>query len=405
MILLVRKPILNKIIKILLPSVLLSFAFFSCSDDPSSVGINVLPKKDFIETLMITSEDSSFTQKSKTYTDSLRLNNSDLILLGKHDNVESTALMRFLFFLPDSIKGDILEGSLEILESSMVMRLSYTYGDKANSFDFTVHKINSSWNSLTFDKDSLQYLAYEALDRSSNRIVGDTSVTFDFDKILVDEWLTAFANDEQVEINNGLYFNYTPGSDKVIGFPAISSSTIDYIARLNLIVSVPGSYTDTLVIETTSDVHVILGDLPQGNPENVYAQGGIAIRSNLMIDVSKIPDNTIINKATLRVYYDETDSKIGSRTSDSLGVISLLDYDLNEYNQELFPALMKREESYYTGDITRFVQNWVSTGENNGIQLYLTNEINTINKIALKGSTAADPGKRPYLEVYYTSKN
>ncbi len=395
---------LIRLFKILIITSALITILVSCTDEITSIGKNLLPNKDIIDILFINSEEGAFEQQSKYYTDSLSLTTSSVLLMGKHDNVESTMLMKFLIFLPDSIKDAVNDETLQVLSSTMELVPIYTYADKSNHFDFNVHKINSTWNSLTFDKDSLSSLNYDDIDLSSNRNYTDTLISFDFDKELTQQWLNYSAADDQASNNNGIYFNYEASSDKVVGFPAISYGVDNKLARLKIVVNVPGSFTDTVEVEVTSDVHVVLGDLPVGNQENIFIQGGIVVRANLMIDVSQIPDNTIINKATLKLSYDESESLIGTKTSDSLGVAALTDYNANELDETLPPALMKREGSTYTGDITRFVQSWVSNQENHGLQIFLVNEIITVNKVALKGASPADPNLKPYLEIIYTSK-
>jgi len=396
--------LLIRLFKIFILTSALISILVSCTDDITSIGKDLLPNKDIIDILYINSEEGAFEQQSKYYTDSLSLTTSSMLLLGKHDNVESTMLMKFLIFLPDSIKDAVNDGTLQVLNSTMEIVPVYTYADKSNFFDFNVHKINSSWNSLTFDKDSLENLNYDDIDLSSNRSYTDTLISFDFDKELTQEWLNYSAADDQANNNNGIYFNYEASSDKVVGFPAISYGEDNKLARLKIVVDVPGNFTDTVEVEVTSDVHVVLGDLPVGNQENIFIQGGIVVRANLMMDVSQIPDNTIINQAILKLSYDESESLIGTKTSDSLGVAALLDYNANELDETLPPTLMKREGSVYTGDITRFVQSWVSNQENNGLQIFLVNEIITVNKVALKGASPADPNLKPYLEIIYTSK-
>jgi len=396
--------LLIRLLKIFILTSILISALISCTDDPTSIGIDFIPNKDIIDILYINSDDGAFDQQSKYYTDSLSLNTSSALLLGKHDNVESTMLLKYFIFLPDSLKDAVNDGTLEVISSTMEMQPNYTYADKSNFFDFSVHKINTFWNSLTFDKDDLEDLDFDDFDLSSNRVFEDTLITFDFDKELTEEWLTYSASEDQAEYNNGIYFNYLPGTDKVVGFPAISAGNDEDLARLKIVVEVPGSFVDTVVVQVTSDVHTVLVDLPVGNPENIFIQGGIVVRANLMIDVSQIPDNTIINRATLKLYYDESESLIGTKTSDSLGVASLVDYEGNVLDETLPPILMEREDSLYSGDITRFVQNWVSNQENEGLQIFLVNEITTVNKVALIGAFPVDPNHKPYLEVIYTSK-
>ncbi len=391
-----------KLFKVILP-LLLVFISISCSDEPNLVGIGLLPNSDLLDVAQVNSLETGLQQQSKFYTDSLNLTSSKILMLGKHDNVESTMLMKFLIFLPDSLKEAVNNKTLQILSSTIEMDPIYTYADKSNPFDFTVHKINSSWNSLTFTKDSLASLDYDDVDRSSNRVYEDTLITFDFDQELAKEWLELSASADQVS-NKGLYFNYTPGSDKIIGFPAISYSNENKLARLEIIVEVPNSFIDTIVVPVTSDVHVVDGELPIGNSENIFVQGGITIRSSFKIDISMIPDNTIINKATVRFYYDESESLIGTKPSDSLGVLALSDYELNKIDKTLAPTLLRKDSTFYSGDITGYVQRWVSDQENNGLQIFLANELSTVNKVALKGSSTGDENLRPYLEIIYTAK-
>ncbi len=390
------------LIKVIL-TILIVSVFISCSDDPNIVGVDILPNSDHMDILQANSLEAKLQQESKYYLDSLNLTISDVMLLGKHANVESTMLMKFLIFLPDSLKSAIEDGTLQILASTMELEPIYTFGDKGSFFDFTVHKINSSWSSLLFNKDSLATLDYEDVDRSSNKIYSDTLITFDLDKSLTQEWFDAFANEEQT-LNKGIYFNYVAGSDKVIGFPAISNPNEEKLARLKIIVEVPDKFIDTVVVKVTSDVHVINGELPTGNSENIFVQGGLSVHASFKIDVSMIPDNTIINKATIRFYYDESESLIGTKPSDSLGMVALSDYENNTMDKTLPPKLLTKDSTYYSGDITGYVQRWVSDHENNGLQIYVLNELFTVNKIALKGSSTVDDKLKPYLEIIYTAK-
>ncbi|MCK5457198.1 MAG: hypothetical protein KAI45_08740, partial [Melioribacteraceae bacterium] len=189
----------------ILTSALISI-LVSCTDDITSIGKDLLSNKDIIDILFINSEEGAFEQQSKYYTDSLSLTTSSMLLLGKHDNVESTMLMKFLIFLPDSIKDAVNDGTLQVLNSTLEIVPIYTYADKSNYFDFNVHKINSAWNSLTFDKDSLENLNYDDIDLSSNRNYTDTLISLDFDKELTQEWLNYSAADDQASNNNGIYF-------------------------------------------------------------------------------------------------------------------------------------------------------------------------------------------------------
>lgn len=395
---------LNRIIILLLTSVLLLFSINSCSDDPTSIGANLLPDQDLIT---VNSIDSLFFQKTRFYdTDSLALNSSSRVLLGQSDKVESTTLMKFYLFLDDSVQDAISDNSIIIKSAVLEIEPVYTFGAESNNnFDFTLHEITSEWNSLEFGETELPDLDYNIEDVSSNReYFGDTLITLDFDKDLIRSWMDLAVNELQ-ENNHGVYFKFTEGTNKIVGFPAISTTYDSVLTRLKIIIEVPSQFTDTLDIQVTSDAHVVLGELPTTNNNNIFVQGGIPVRSNMFFDVSSIPEYAIINRATLKLFYDESESIIGSSSSDYLSMILMEGYDSSEVDITYSNINLKRDtlETYYSGEITQYVQSWVSE-ENNGFQLYLFDEIETVNKIAIATEEHPNQLLKPYLEIIYTSK-
>ena len=385
---------------------ILIIGLISCDDNPTSLGSNLLPNQDLINVTQINSLDAAFEQQARFYnTDTLDLASSTKIFLGKNGNVESTMLMKFLFFFPDSIKKAILGDSLVLKNAFIEMQPIYTKGNSNNSFDFTVHEIAEDWNSLDFTIANLEALQFNNENVSSNHdFSNDTLITLDLNKALVENWMKLFSSETQ-EANYGVYFNFTNTTDKILGFPAISSAEDTRLTRLKLIVEVPNNYTDTLTAIVSSDVHVVKGKLPATNNNNIFVQGGIPIHCNLFIDVSKVPKYSIINKATLKLHVDESESEIGTIKTDYLKVALINDYELSKTNTDYSVINLELDSlSYYTGDITKYVQEWISTG-NNGLKLFTADEVESLNKIAIYGSENTDLKLRPYLEIIYTSKN
>ncbi|PIQ08479.1 MAG: hypothetical protein COW71_11565 [Ignavibacteriales bacterium CG18_big_fil_WC_8_21_14_2_50_31_20] len=396
---------LNKLFRFFMISILI-IGLISCDDNPTSLGSNLLPNQDLINVTQINSLDAAFEQKARFYnTDTLDLASSTKIFLGKNGNVESTMLMKFLFFFPDSIKKAILGDSLVLKNAFIEMQPIYTKGNTNNSFDFTVHEIAEDWNSLDFTIANLEALQFNNENVSSNHdFSNDTLITLDLNKALVENWMKLFSSETQ-EANYGIYFNFTNTTEKILGFPAISSAEDTRLTRLKLIVEVPNNYTDTLTAIVSSDVHVVKGKLPATNNNNIFVQGGIPIHSNLFVDVSKVPKYSIINKATLKLHVDESESEIGTIKTDYLKVALINDYELSKTNTDYSVINLELDSlSYYTGDITKYVQEWISTG-NNGLKLFTADEVESLNKIAIYGSENTDLKLRPYLEIIYTSKN
>jgi hypothetical protein len=397
--------LLKKIVKCSSILILL-MSLISCNDDPTSLGVNLLPEQDFINASTINSLDFNFEQKSFFYdTDSLSLANATKIFLGKNSNVKSTMLMKFYMFFPDSITDAINSDSLNLISATMAMEPIYTFGNENNYFDFTLHEVTDDWNSLEFGKNELEDLTYNSEDVSSNRVFEDSLITLDIDKTLVENWLKLSAEESQNE-NYGVYFNFDATSDKVLGFPAISSLYDSVLTRLILIVEKPGKFTDTLSVQVTSDVHVVERTMEISSDKSIFVQGGIPIRSNLFFDVSQIPENSIINKATIKLFVNENESNIGTIASDYIGALILDDYDSSLLNASYAPVNLHTDSlaSNFSGEITHFVQEWIENG-NNGMKLYLQSEAETLNKIAIYATENSDLALRPYLEIIYTSKN
>ncbi len=398
------KLLLNRLIVLIVISVLLLFFINSCNEDPTSLGANLLPDQDLIT---VNSIDSSFFQKERVYaTDSLALNSSSRVLLGKSDNVESTILMKFYMFIADSIKDAVRDNSIIIKSAVMEMEPIYTFGKESNTtFDFTIHKITSKWNSLEFGKKELPQLDYNPEDVSSNhQFLGDSLITMDFDKNLLLDWMKLSTNESQVD-NHGVYFKFTDATNKIIGFPAISTLYDSVLTRIKVILEVPSKFTDTLTIQVSSDAHVVLGELPTSNNQNIFVQGGIPVRSNMFFDVSSIPNYAIINRATLKLFYDESESILSENSTNVLSAMMVQDFDSSKIDIG-YPKVNFVKDSvntFYSSEITEFVQGWV-TSENNGFQLYLLNEIATVNKLAIATDKHPNPALKPYLEIIYTSK-
>ena len=137
-------------------SLLLLVIAIGCSDDPNSVGNALIPENDKLKILTIDSETDSFEQEFVSFRkDSLFFGNSKRLLLGEYRNVSSDVLLRFFIILPDSIKT-LLEStdSVSLRSSWIELYPDYWLGDKS-SVDFLVNEIQTSWNPVEFNEDSL----------------------------------------------------------------------------------------------------------------------------------------------------------------------------------------------------------------------------------------------------------
>jgi len=386
---------------------ILLLAVAGCDDAPTSIGSNLIPHKDKISVSLFNNLDSTIVEKSGSFiADTLRLNSSTKLLLGKNGNVNSVMMMKYIMFLPDSVKEAINDNSIIIKSASIEMFPDYRYGDENASFDFHVNKITSDWNSLEFTKYDLSSLQYDDVDlKTGLQNEGDSLITFDFDKDLTLAWMKLAADGIQEE-NYGVIFNYTSETDKILGFPGIGSVSDSVLSKLKIIIEVPNKFSDTLSIHVTSDIHVVNGELPQSANESLIVQGGIPVYSKMYFDLSLLPNYAIINKATLKLFVDNSETQMGTTSFSPLVLQLLDDYENNEIGTVTSPKVIGIDstKTYYSGDITSFVQYWV-TKENNGVMFTFYDETANVNKLAIYSPKISDAELRPYLEIIYTAKN
>jgi hypothetical protein len=378
----------------------ITILFSSCTDEPSSLGIELIGSENISAKIFDTAVDSA-QQSSSFFKKVIALGSTDWILIGRYQDIEASTLMKFVFGLPDSLKEDLIDGNINVLDSWVILTNRYIYTDSMATMNFTVHKVNSSWSSSSFTVDSLANLNYEPEDASSQFTISDTLYTFHLDGALPLGWMK-YTADNTVESNYGIYLDPTDASNKVIGFQAFTSISSE-AAKLFVVIEKPGVYVDTINGFISTDISIVdrpnLPALPAGL---ISVQSSVAINSKLTFNLDQIPVSLVINKAELFITPDTISSVKGSSFSNSLRVTYLSDAD--SLNTQGNPIFLTFKENKYTGDITSFVRNWVSTKENNGILIEAGSPTAGLELFALKGSDYFEFSERPRLRITYTVK-
>ena len=311
-------------------------------------------------------------------------------------------LLRFNFIIPDSIKADLLTNSLQVTSATVQLYRSYIYGDSTSTLNYTVGSIKAStpW-ATSFSFDSLSGIQSDPVTLISTS-ESDTLYQFSFDPQLAAAWLNNFAAGGTPD--NGI--EVIPQNDtKIVGFYALSSVTTVQIPNLRVVLSKPNVYSnDTLNFTTTADVSVVSGNIPvQNQPENIYVQSSVELESRIQFDLSKVPQHAIINYAELQLTIDTTQSIFGSPFTDQLTAGFITDSTHIDSLSTNFVTL-NRVGSLYKGNITSYVQNWLSTKINEGIQIRSASYYDGLELWTLKSSNAADRSVRPRLKIIYTNK-
>lgn len=378
---------------------------WNCKDDPTSIGEQLIPEVDKISIFALNSFDEGTYQKSKSFKDEAELSFAGRVLLGKYDQTNYTTLSKFSMSIPDSIRSAVDSGKLVIRKTWMELPVAYRLGESSAAYDFKIHEITSTWTSIGFTADSLAVLEYEDENLASNIVeVSDSLITLDFNNEIMMKWIEEIINGNFLNIP-GVVFKPEISSAKVLGFRAISSSIpANAMPTIHSIVEVPGEFIDTLLATPFSDVHVAEGPDIIQNVERMYVQGSNIFRSNLLFELTSLPENITINNAVLRLYVNDEESFFGTSGNDSLLIHSIKDSTIMALDT-LSRSRLVRTDNYYEGALTAIVQVLLTRDENHGLNIRLEQDLSTANKIVLYGSRAADKALRPLLTIIYTKKN
>jgi len=380
---------------ILIAALFLLF-FYSCSDDPSSIGANLL-KMDNLKINELDSYNDSLAQKSSYLQRTLKLGASFTLLVGKDENLEASTLINFLIALPDSLKNSINADSITVTGANIQLFRVYPTKENNSLYDFTVHKVESGWTSY-FTADSLPMLSYDPSDLSSNKSLTDSLDQFDISNDFAFS-LLKYATDS-LGTDFGLYIKPTENSKKVVGYYSLYNSL--NVPLLTVAIQKLGAYPDTLFFYGSSNVSVVTGNIPPSSLQSrIVVQGGLVVNSKLWFDLSKIPFNAIINNAKVTLKMDTSETYIGDTTNSILASFLTDSSSIVLDSTSVVPFSVANNSM--TGTITSYVQKWVNTRINEGVLLYPRNQIGSVDLFTFYGSDAVDSLK-PRLHIIYTLK-
>ncbi len=376
------------------------FFIVSCNDSPTDLGTKFL-SQDGVEVLKLDSSIDTINQSSYSFKNVFPLGASSQLLLGKAENITSNVLLKFVFAIPDSIREELAARNLTVIDSYVEMFRNYSFGDSNATFDYAAYKVNEQWSSSLFTADSFAFLDYDnSMDLSFNRMTAnDTVYSFHLDTTLTSSWLQNYI-DTSVASNYGILLAPSDNTQKVLGFTAFNT-TAENDPRLRIVVQKPGAYIDTLIGFVSSDISVVLGDIPNVGTENIVVQSSLTAEAKLIFDFSVVPEDVVINLATLTLTVDTLATKTGSSFSNRLSVYLLDDSASNKLNTD-FVYTLDRSGATFTGDITNILRAWNNRVDNQGLLIKSTLEFWGLETFVLKGSNAPIVEQRPRLEIVYS---
>jgi len=377
--------------------VLFPFLFTACSDDPSSLGSELL-NQDNIVISHLDSFTDTLNQQFASRKTNLALGSSNIIIVGKDANVESQLLLAFSLSIADKYLSNY--DSITFVSANLVFTKKYSFGDTLQPFNVGVHQVTSTWNSL-FTVDSLSKLSY-----ASNSVLlsaNSSGTDLALDPALVKNWFLA-AKDTMLAKNYGVLIKPT-GACKFTGY-ASSNSYNENVPELKIVVKKTTSYQsfqDTLTYFGSVDVHIVTGKFPEPSPQTLTIQSGTGVRGKLWFDLSKLPADAIINKAVLTLSIDTLNMKVGTSYSDGLAAYEIAD-SIKDSTNSFAAVSLPRSGNKYSGDVQRIINNAVITKNNFGIMITSPYLATGLENFALFNSSVANNELKPRLAITYSQK-
>lgn len=384
-------------------SLIFALILISCNDSPTDIGKNFVDPLDGVELFTFDSSVDSMNQSSTTIKNVYSLGASSRLLIGESGNLKAHSLLKFFFSYADTIKEQIANNELDVLDSWIELTREYNFGDTNAVFDYAAYKITSNWTPSGFSADSLSLLTKESNDISSFRTTAnDTLYTFHLDTTVVSFWLHDYVDTSSSFFNYGLLISPANGCQQIFGFTAYNTSG-ENEPVLRIVVQKPGSYIDTLTGYILSDISAVEGNVANVGNENLAIQGSLTSEAKIFFDLSVLPKNITIHSATLTLTKDTIQTKFGSSYQDLLLAYLLADSTKDSIDTDYYGSLSSSGNTY-TGDISDIVRAWNYNTSNQGIIVKAYTEFYGVELFAVKGSNAAIINQRPKLKIVYSRK-
>ena len=378
----------------------LPFLIISCSDDPSSLGSDLL-NQDNIVVSTLDSFNDTLTQKFEPFNAKLSLGASDVLLVGKDADVESQILLAFYVPVASKYLSD-LDSGLTFLSANISLTRNYYYGDTLQPFNVGIHQVTSSWNSL-FTADSLTHLTYDQNSAVQSTDISGDLYSFSVNPNLAKEWFTS-AKDTALGKNYGVLIKPF-GATRFTGFTS-STSLNAGVPSIKIVVKKTTafeSYEDTLVYNGSVDVHVIQGTFPEPSTKTLTIQNGTGVQGKLWFDLSKLPQDAVVNTAKVILSIDTVNMKVGSAYSDGLLAYQIVD-SLTDSTSTQFLVSLSRTGNTYSGDVARIINIALQSKINYGMLITSSYQIKGLENFTLFNNDPSNNAFKPRLTITFSQK-
>lgn len=386
--------------------VLFSLISLACKEDRPIQGFEQVDPND---TGTVSRKTITTLEFEDSFQDTVSASGARSILsVGAVEDMEARILMKF---------GNVPDTAL-ITNVALLLRTSGIVGDEAaQSFEATMHQVTTAWEESTVTAENFNFqsaiistpiastelLPIEVVTDTTDTLVFTETVRFDFNQQgveLVREWA-----DSNSTVNNfGILIDFAPGSGFIKEFFSRNSSSNVPILELQVM---SGGQRDTTGVFATADA-AIVSRLAQPPPGPMYVDNIFGHQSVFKFDLSEIPRESTINRASLELHIQGENTILTNR-----GFTARLDilseafippktFELDSTFDTILFNINDPDEPV-TIPIRGLLQAWVSDiVENHGILIRTAVPGLDVSRVALE-SNMTNPGVAPKLKIDFST--
>jgi hypothetical protein len=379
-----------------------------CADEPSSLGLNMIPPGDtssvrifdsYIDTMVIT----AINHRKLTNT-----SGSGNLMVGKTAAYDSKGLLQFY---------GLDTGYTTWLVNSATLTLKYrnyyfpsSHSDSLGQIGFDVYKITKGLNLSTITLDSVNSSTFGTVSQGNYTgfPTADTQIVdISLNTQMVKDWLINAKDTGYANKNYGIVLSPSSASTVIKGFYSASYNNNDLKPELKIILS-KNNVFDTLKYDATASTSLANTTISQTS-ELFYLQCGVSYIETMKFDMSKIPSNATINDVQLYLTLDSAASILSpSQASKIIGAERITDTaagivtDNIAYNSTIISG--KYVIRLISGFTPSPFQRWLLGEPNYGIYLRPSTIQLNLDMYAFYNTTASDPATRPRIVIKYTPR-
>lgn len=373
--------------------------FQSCENNPNDLGLEFI-LSDTLNTKLLDSNKDSLLITSNNYRKNINTYYSNYFMVGKYQGYESKALLRTLGVSGNYAGATVLSASLKFNYAK------YAYQDSTGSVSFNIYPLNNnfSFTTITYDSVNSGNIGSNLLGSYSGSPSDTNSIYIPFNTTVAKNWLEYAADTNYAGKNYGIALlpNASSGTIKAFGGYFQNSTAPNLVPKI-VIVANKNNVTDTLIydfetvtLNNTSTAPYIL--------DRFVIQNGISFYNILNFNISKVPSNSIINEAYLRLKLDKPVSYIAAGSSLDMYYYMMLD-TIAKTNDGISIKSLLEDSVTVTVRLTSLFQKWnYGLATNFGVTMKHTNDFYNLDRFVFYGPGVQDTLKRPKLVIRYTPR-